>query len=711
MASSSSTRHIHNENGQVAFFVALIFQVLFVFFAMIINVGLLVHHKINLQNSVDLAAYYGAARQAETLNAVAHINYQIRQAYKLMMFRYHGIGTAGDYQVHPWDHINNVYRRVEDIEVPYRSSFCMAYSPLSRVNPNESYCGDQGGIDIDLPTAPELVTGFFFLGFQAGVISATEAFRQNAIVGCRTVGELNWFALARFIAAYKMDVRNRKQLLITLAKEISKDNPNDIEGGSIREGVYRTLFNNLTYQNKEALATAYGEDGRGNGPRVNNDFKFINGLSVGDCASSSGDWDPPGWLSEINIFPYYYTMDAICDGSADQVRLLPKPINLGLNTGLPNTRVYLTDQMINEIKQIIDEPTGEDPTTRLFKSSLGFEKSPWCPAYVAVSAKTTPAIPFSPLGSITLEAKAYAKPFGGRIGPWYGTTWPSGSDKSSPARRSDQTVPIRVDFGAINIDPMDPDTDRVLNPNHSRYIGDEVGIRSDFTMGEFGKAVHQSKTKIDFNWWDHIFTEEIGLPDTSGDPLAWDGTANSGNFMRDNEIKAVMPDQFDINYYSIEPDFYNNYLKKIEMGYPSLSFQLRGDLGSRMNSTDEKVKGYSIKDQILAAREANQQFFDITERLTYTVEEFGNLLTAWQGRNPNDYSLDPVRFASCQTPISDDAPPEQRASGHCVVGGRTGYSVKLVDSRLLKEGPESASLELGGAGVRGRILNPLPSDF
>ena len=37
----------------MAIFVALIFQVLFVLFAMAINVALIVHDKINLQNSVD----------------------------------------------------------------------------------------------------------------------------------------------------------------------------------------------------------------------------------------------------------------------------------------------------------------------------------------------------------------------------------------------------------------------------------------------------------------------------------------------------------------------------------------------------------------------------------------------------------------------------------------------------------------------------------
>ncbi|HEX4922761.1 MAG TPA: pilus assembly protein TadG-related protein, partial [Bdellovibrionales bacterium] len=54
--SSRSYAIVSNRRGQMALFVALLFQILFVFFAMVVNVGLLVHDKINLQNSVDLGA-------------------------------------------------------------------------------------------------------------------------------------------------------------------------------------------------------------------------------------------------------------------------------------------------------------------------------------------------------------------------------------------------------------------------------------------------------------------------------------------------------------------------------------------------------------------------------------------------------------------------------------------------------------------------------
>ena len=84
---------LKNIRGQIAIFVVLIFQVLFILFAMTINIALVVHDKINFQNSLDLAAYYGAKQQAEVLNAMAHINYQMRQNWKLLAWRYRILGT------------------------------------------------------------------------------------------------------------------------------------------------------------------------------------------------------------------------------------------------------------------------------------------------------------------------------------------------------------------------------------------------------------------------------------------------------------------------------------------------------------------------------------------------------------------------------------------------------------------------------------------
>src|SRR3984957_12581680 len=86
---------MRNQRGQAAIFVALMFNVFFIFFAMAINVALVVHDKINLQNSLDFAAYYAASKQAEILNVIAHENYMIRQSWKLLAWRYRVLGTIG----------------------------------------------------------------------------------------------------------------------------------------------------------------------------------------------------------------------------------------------------------------------------------------------------------------------------------------------------------------------------------------------------------------------------------------------------------------------------------------------------------------------------------------------------------------------------------------------------------------------------------------
>ena len=59
-ATSKSARATRRKRGQIAIFMVFVFQVLFILLGMTINVGMTVFDKINFQNSLDLAAYYGA---------------------------------------------------------------------------------------------------------------------------------------------------------------------------------------------------------------------------------------------------------------------------------------------------------------------------------------------------------------------------------------------------------------------------------------------------------------------------------------------------------------------------------------------------------------------------------------------------------------------------------------------------------------------------
>jgi hypothetical protein len=696
-----------NEKGQVALFVALIFQVLFVFFAMIVNVGLLVHHKINLQNSTDLSAYYGAMRQAEMMNTISHINYQIRQAYKLFMFRYNQLGSAG--ALYPLTD--------QDVAVTKPNVFCIDYNPINAVLGTENYCKRASDtVSIPTPGVPQLFSGAFpFLNFQTAIAGTANALKNQAVTSCVGKMALNYMMLARFAAAYKLDLADRKQLLLHLANQLSLADPTDIDDQSIRRGAYKTLLKNLTYQNQDSLLSKFDANGKGSGDTTA-DFQFLNSLSLPGCTGTGNDLEPPGWLTEVSIFPFLYAVDGQCSQDPSQIVFQPKPVNLGNAAALFQNAVQTyTLQAVQQMAEYLNEPTGEDPQTRLYKSSLGFEKNPWCVAYVGVSAKVTPQIPFSPLGSVTLTAKSYAKPFGGRIGPWYGTTWPASATESEKIPRTDNAAPIRVDFGTIQIDPNDEETKKSLRGSYSRYIGDQAGILSNVTTAQMRSAIRTMKGGIDLNWYEALGKEDYSDKNSSGDPLAWDQKNQTTPPLRWLEIAAIAPDQFDASYYSVDPDFYDNYLLRLQKGYgDQLQFAIRGDLGSRKNSTDELAR-FSVRNQIDTLKNQQQVALDWNSKLMYYLTDFSQLLTGWDQSSPDNYALDTTRFGQCpdNMKIQQTDPPEFFAPGSCKAGGRVGYSVKLVDGKYLANQPngKAEQYELGGKGVSGTIKNPPPPTF
>ncbi len=79
--------------GQVSLLMVMTFLPAFVLFAFVINLGLLVHAKIQIQNAADLAAYAGAATQARHMTQISHLNYLMRMNYKLFMSRYLVLGN------------------------------------------------------------------------------------------------------------------------------------------------------------------------------------------------------------------------------------------------------------------------------------------------------------------------------------------------------------------------------------------------------------------------------------------------------------------------------------------------------------------------------------------------------------------------------------------------------------------------------------------
>ena len=274
---------------------------------------------------------------------------------------------------------------------------------------------------------------------------------------------------------------------------------------------------------------------------------------------------------------------------------------------------------------------------------------------------------------------------------------------------------VKPDVDITVFDPVALNNQRKLKPNFSRYMGDQLGVYSNLTLGQFEKAIHRSAS-IDLTWWGQDLNENWDTKGGNGDPLAWDDKNNKDADLRATEIAAVAPDQFDTAYYSIDPDFTNNYLNRIRRGYDGkFQFLLRGDLGSRLNGS-EFEKRFSVRNQIDTAKDAAKFVPDTTGKLTYYLNQFGQLLTSWQQKTPDQYlPIDDDRFGKCdpEFQIKQDADPKFFTMGSCKAGGRTGYSVKLVDGKFLQNIVNGAQkiYELGGPGVGGTIKNPPPAGF
>lgn len=85
-------RILKSSAGQVTIFFATTIIIMITLMAFIINIGVFVKAKINLQNATDAAAYAGASVQARQLTNIAYLNWEMRNIYKEWMFKYYVLG-------------------------------------------------------------------------------------------------------------------------------------------------------------------------------------------------------------------------------------------------------------------------------------------------------------------------------------------------------------------------------------------------------------------------------------------------------------------------------------------------------------------------------------------------------------------------------------------------------------------------------------------
>ena len=525
-----------------------------------------------------------------------------------------------------------------------------------------------------LPIVP-VIAGFN--GINAVIRAFTGQLRLQSDRVCDTHGAYNFWFAASILKAFREDQKNRKEVMYALADNLSKSESDfiDIEGHSVRAGVEVTLRKNLTHGNS---------DGQ---PQVD----FLNSLASVERRD---------WLSEIRVSPtLLYTDNTTASGcNAAVTPLAAEDINHPRRPGARQTLNRL-DPTGNLRLFAKDSATLGSDLENPYAYSLGVEKNPWIWAYVGVKAETAPRQLFFPIGpNARMVARAFAKPFGGRIGPWYGQTWPFGSPRSSDGERGSRPDALLPPRNLPNGSIPNP-TDLTRLPNYSRFPGDLHGMNSSLALASLK---NMKRVRVWYDFYRQIAdTFEHAAPN---DIMPWNFTSNQSPTIRTYESAAIIPDLFDITYYSIEPNFNNNYLSKLEanrgpLGIPA-SVPLRGDLGSRESGfVSIQTQIDSINREDIRRREA-----------FYFVQKKAHLLTAWLPSR--DYRFDefsrgsPVEnFGNCELP--DDA-LSAKVPGSCAAGGgRSGYSVKLISRDALLNG----RFPIGGPRVVGPVVNKPPDGW
>lgn len=750
------------KKGQLIIFGVLIFPIIFLCLAMVINVGMVVHDKINLQNSVDLAAIYAAQKQAEVMDAMAHINYQMRQNYKLFAWRYLVLGNIGgfvDKGNNPGDGYNILMSSPSERAVcPKAATVCNSLQnclteanqricpyAVCTVHPlfstkwyddNTHICQnyrDRSTSARQLPPLTTRVGPFDTLSTIFGN-NRVQDLRKELGKNCSKVGFQNWLVAASMFFAFLDDQEKRKKFIEEKLFSLLQSS-SDVEGETILEGVKKTIQKNLTYVNYKKFDSS-----------SHLTFKLVksNGSSAELLDSSSMTFDLFFEWDKISPVPFYVQNieddekeldedeSTFCETTVQSIfQCRPHNSSSPWTTADSEVEVGAMDK-IEDYK-----PAGVSETwcnilrtvwDNLDNRVIGFYKkssSPNLGVKVEVTIPYQGQLFFPFFGSIDLKAVAYAKAFGASFG----------------SSRPDRLIPRNGSGGIPNYSVKDPDQFGLANEK-VQWAWNWLFMNGQSTAGNYMRNISASQgrtfdnySSLPENVW--MYRDPMVLPyndvsrPVSPDTYNVELVQNEifEKQMRVYEEMAIAPDQFDLKYYTILPNYMITLYPKLKKDLPVNQY-VPADLGHfrNVNPTNQipQHRDYyeNALEQIPERKNLNPKFrlnyierqiiyankvpaFGVFNSLGlpavfrgYKASGIDELLTSWApNKDTGMYDFPTLRscdvtdqdvnltFTGSQDPFLTDnsSDPQHRKvlPSHCLKGGRTGFSVKLIDPSAL----------------------------
>ncbi len=396
-----------SERGQISIMVGMMMMTFLFFFAFVINTGMLVNAKINLQNAADLAAYAGAAVQARQLTQISYLNYEMRRQWKKLLYRLYVVGnmsqdwfqqndgSAGPMQYRP----NTSGSSNVDYQLP---TTCIIF------NPNENYCHITELPAITIPPSSPLDS------ITSTLITQLQSIENIRQMNCKTIGQTN--ILLNMYWLFNADPN-----LIALTNNTSSLSPDQIKVLTIiagyshglgivpREVILRFRIRTLAgYVNTPAQQNVTLEKAQ----------KFSQGMDPAATERVQQAFFSAYYTLGNHTFPgSSVLLDELLPGNSTQAQLL----------GLKDIKEKIDSYAINFTLngQSNGNPSATPtackaeivPISLAQPIPLGVFKDPSILTYYAIRLTAKVNILFSPFGQMEMKAYSAAMPFGSRIGP------------------------------------------------------------------------------------------------------------------------------------------------------------------------------------------------------------------------------------------------------------------------------------------------------